>query len=148
MKEAKIFEKLVNYMEIIKYNIDKKHQQHHIRKDQELTSSNIRIIRVLAEYGNMNMRTISKEIHVSPQQISKSIKQLELMGFVNRVECCGRNEQLISLTDTGLAKFKLLYNKMSCHAKHLFSVLTEEELDEFDSLLSKLVNNHLLEKEK
>lgn len=126
--------------------IRKKHDKTKVIEDDpnsEFVKMNLphsarKILHVLYLRGNLNQRTIAGRMNVSSQAVSEVISKLELNGLVSKSIGAQNNENIISITEKGkdLALKHDIY--IRANADRVFTNFTDDEVDTFYELLSKM----------
>ncbi len=100
-----------------------------------------KILRVLAEGGDVTQTALAETLGVRPQTLSRSLSKLEASGLVKRTADPNDKRALrVSLTMMGeYAKERL--EERSRYADSMFVALSNEEMLEFLRLQAKLVAN-------
>lgn len=144
MNRTKIMQNTLDFVEYLKYDISKNNEKnlHHIPKNNKMTGSAIKLLHLLTEQDGINQRTISQSIRVSPQAVSKVIKQLSNNQYVEIKKSNVKKESLVYITPAGLLESQNLYNLISIHANKLFSNLSDDELSIFDTIITKILTNN------
>jgi len=97
---------------------------------------------------NINQRTLSKDMIITPQGLTKVLVKLEENNLIERKKGNQKNENLIFLTKKGKELAKELEIKIEKHAKNFFKSLNDEEIKNFNKLLTILIENNLKIKDK
>ncbi len=116
---------------------DDKHGHHH-RKREKLSLTAKNTLRLLLEHENINQRNLAKKLNVTAQSMSEIIKKLEHAELVEKVNNKINNENIISLTEKGKSRAKVIDELLSLVTKDIFSRFTEEEKITFSMLLDKI----------
>ncbi|MFI3206570.1 MAG: MarR family transcriptional regulator [Clostridia bacterium] len=126
-------------------NPHKKYGHHKERGEKKIGKEDLRIppsakniLLVLLEEKNINQRTISKRMSITAQGVSDVIKKLENKELIVREKGEVYNENIISLTEKGMALAKKIDEQTTACSEKLFENLSDEDLKKFEELLSKL----------
>lgn len=93
---------------------------------------------LLYHEGSMNQRTIAHRMNVTGQAVSEMMKKFEEHGLIVREAGELNNENIVSLTETGMEKGKEFQEKITKLAEKMFVQFTEEELITLSLLLEKM----------
>lgn len=118
------------------------HDELHTLRKLQLSHSGRRCLVILWRDGKQNQRNLAKALEISPQAVSEIVKKLQEKGCVLKEQGLQKNENLISLTETGAVYGALLEKIIQIHGEEFLSPLSEEELVEFSLLLDKLLLYH------
>ena len=112
------------------------HELHHMsRFGMESRGGQGRILKLLAEEGDMTQRKLTEKLGIQPGSASEVIGKLERAGFVTRSENTeDRRTVDVRLTEAGREQF----DEREQEKPDLFSSLSEEEKTLLLSLLEKL----------
>lgn len=97
---------------------------------------------------NINQRTLSKNMIITPQGLTKVLLRLEGNNLIERKKGSQKNENLIFLTKEGKEFAKELETRIEKHAKEFFKSLNEDQIEKFNGLLAILIENNLKIKDK
>ncbi len=95
----------------------------------------------LREVESMNQRTLAKQMNISAQAVSESIKKLVQAGYITEVLGTQNNENRIALTAEGRIIAEKLNLRIKSHAAMVLGSLDQGELTQLDTLLSKLLED-------
>ncbi len=104
-----------------------------------LSHSARKTLALLSREGPQNQRTMAQLLGISPQAVSEMVKKLLQVDCITKEQGKQKNENLISLTDSGADLGLLLREIIEFHANDFFSPLNQEELEQFHSILVKLL---------
>ncbi len=117
----------------------KKLKDHHI---VEINPAQGRILFVLWENDGIPIRTLAEKTMLEKSTLTSMLDRLEDMGYVSRVPSTNdRREILIRRTEKDKA-FQKIYNEVSRDMTKLFyQGLSEQEIDELETWLRKILDN-------
>ena len=116
----------IGQRELNKYHIP--HRQTHI----------LRTIKGLGP--NATLTAVAKEVDRAPNAISKQTMSMEKGGLIKRVKVSDKSNLMrLELTDKGIYMIKVARKSESID--WIFSFLTEEECQQLESILNKVLNN-------
>ncbi len=108
----------------------------------DLSHSGRRCLAILWREGKQNQRNLAKSLEISPQAVSEIVKKLLEKGCILKEQGLQKNENFISLTETGAVYGQLLDKIIQIHGAEFLSPLSEEELWQLSLLLGKLLAYH------
>lgn len=94
---------------------------------------------LLQQEGKQNQRTLAKSLDISPQAVSELVKKLLHHGCIIKEQGSQKNENLLSLSELGENYALHLKIAIEIHSEDFFKSFTEEDLQQFESLLDKLL---------
>lgn len=101
------------------------------------SSGQRRVLRLLAEQGQISQKTLQEQLMIQSGSVSELISKLEAKGLVRRQKDeQDRRQVLLVLTEDG--KAAAAADSMELPQEELFSVLTAEEQQTLQRLLQKL----------
>lgn len=104
-----------------------------------VTPARVRLLAVLADGPATTMTVLSKQLHVSPRNITTLVDALEAENLVRRVaHPTDRRATIVELTERGAALCEDLWGQHLDGAGKIFSVLNEREQAELLVMLRKL----------
>ena len=117
----------------------------HIENDnlKGLPHSAREILASLFEKGEMNQRTLSKFVGVSPQAISKTIRTLCKKELVIKKNGVQKNENFISLTSEGKKTAEILCEIIKSKSEDYFLGFSDAEVKIFGEMLNRIEKNIL-----
>jgi len=108
----------------------------------DLTSAELRILRVLRDRGSCPMNRFSSETLLSQPTITGVVDKLEERGLVERVRNKeDRREILIAITQKGTAILAKGEDLHKAFVERSLSVLTAEEMEQLAVLMKKLADS-------
>ncbi len=107
----------------------------HLRQ-WHLSQGQFDLLAEIAADEGLNQQTCANRLNVTKGNITQHLSNLEQRGYVER-EKLGR-DNVVSLTDEGIALFSTLMPAHDAHVKEILAPLTEEELRQFAAILRKL----------
>lgn len=89
--------------------------------------------------GEINQRRLADILNIRPTSLSETIKRLEEKGMINRIpDKSDKRTYLVSLTEKGEKEMELIRKSYTSEHKEWLDCLTDEELDTFFKILSKI----------
>lgn len=137
MERDVVLAKLFKVNEALRTQIKYK-EKNSSQKEIRINHTSKEILRSLLNNNNINQRNLAGLLDVSPQAISESIKKLESLDLVIKVNGNQKNENLISLTEVGEQRAIKLNDKINKHSNEVLKYFTDEELTQFYNLLEKI----------
>jgi len=90
----------------------------------------------------INQRDLAQKMNIQDPSLARLIDRMQQKGLVKRVENqTDRREKLLSLTFQGRLFFEELIHEEEKFCDELTRGLTTEELDEFNSIIEKMIKN-------
>ena len=106
-----------------------------------LTAPQSGVLRCLATHGAISSATLSRELYVTPSNITGIIDRLERKGLVQRVRKEGdRRVTLIQLTEEGRALSRNLPDPIEIRLVAGLAELPEKEVRKLDNSLDKIID--------
>lgn len=105
---------------------------------KKLSGAGRAMVAQLYRQGTMNQRAIASAMHITAQAVSETVKKSEQGGFVQKIDGDQNNENLVSLTEIGIEVGEILDARIKNHAEFVFDALSDDELNQFYHLLSKM----------
>ncbi len=106
---------------------------------KRMSSSARQMLCYLTNNPITNQRTIAKQLNISAQAVSETIKKLQQGGYITKTCGAQNNENIIGLTPKGEEVASKLNSRIRSHAEDVFEQFNEAELEQLDALLSKLI---------
>ena len=101
-----------------------------------------RILSILYRHGNMTQRELLNHTDIRSASLSELLAKIESNGDIRRERSSQDARNLnISLTDKGKAEAGQVENEQVKLAQDFFAVLSQEEKDQLESLLMKLLSS-------
>lgn len=89
--------------------------------------------------GEINQRRLAEILNIRPTSLSETIKRLEEKGMINRTpDENDKRTYVVSLTKKGDAEMEQIRRSYASEHKEWLDVLTDEELDTFFEILTKI----------
>ncbi len=105
------------------------------------------VLRVISAKGPMSMSALSREMVVTPPNITGLIDRLEKQNQVRRVANANdRRASIVELTDSGTHLYDVLAKRQRVFLQNVLNVLTPGEQETLSTLLSRL-REELLQRE-
>jgi MarR family transcriptional regulator, transcriptional regulator for hemolysin len=105
-----------------------------------LTSSQWPIIAHLLYYKESTQTAICKELAIEAPTISKTLYNMEMMGWITRmVDATDKREKKVLLTDKAKKMVPYWLHSMDELQKQLLKGISEDEIEIFDRVLDKLI---------
>ena len=101
-----------------------------------------RILFVIKDLAGASQKEIAERLHVTPASLAMSLKRLEKGGFLQR--CVDEKDQRINkieLTAKGLRAIRICHLQMAQLDVSMLKGLSEAELDQLSSYLSRIYDN-------
>ncbi len=116
--------------------------EHTVVRDSELSLPQMHTVEVIGVYGEIRMKDLAEKLGVTTGTLTVMIQRLEQLGMVIRKksEVDGRS-YFITLTEKGCEHYVIHHRSHEELSRDIASTLTQEELDQFNSLLEKVVLN-------
>ncbi len=116
--------------------------EHAIVRETELSLPQMHTVEVIGSAGKLRMKELAQKLGVTTGTLTVMIQRLEVLEMVVREksESDGRSYS-ITLTDKGKRCFDLHHRSHEELSQELAGELTQEELDQFNRLLEKVVKN-------
>lgn len=100
------------------------------------------ILEYLLSHGDCPQREIAESLGVSPASIATSIKRMSKAGFVDRaVDPDDRRMNRIRITEEGKRIYNIGKNEFDKTDALVFDGFSEEEIGQFSSMLSRIIDN-------
>jgi len=97
------------------------------------------VLRVISAKGPMSMSALSREMVVTPPNITGLIDRLEKQSLVSRVANANdRRASIIELTEAGNNLYDILAKRQRVFLQNVLNVLTPDEQETLSTLLSRL----------
>ncbi|MCL5318259.1 MAG: MarR family transcriptional regulator [Thaumarchaeota archaeon] len=97
------------------------------------------VLRVISAKGPMSMGALSREMVVTPPNITGLIDRLEKQSLVKRVANANdRRASIIELTDAGKNLYDVLAERQRVFLQNVLNALTPDEQETLSTLLSRL----------
>lgn len=97
---------------------------------------------VLSKKSGVTQDELSKDLHINKSNITRGIQFLKEYGYVDvRVDESDKRVNRVYLNEQGKLVFQLIKEKTKKCNEKLLEGFSKEEIEQFDSLLSKLVAN-------
>ena len=106
----------------------------------DLTEQQWRILRVLAEFDNVDMLDLSIQCCIQPPSLSRTIPLLMQRGLVSRRH--DDNDQrriLVNLTDDGREQFRLMSIEMAAIYSRLESMIGKQRMQGIYTILNEMI---------
>lgn len=89
--------------------------------------------------GELTQRRLAEILNIRPTSLSETIKRLEEKGLINRTpDEKDKRTYVVSLTEKGDEEMERIRRLYAAEHKEWLDVLTDEELDTFFTILSKI----------
>ncbi len=105
---------------------------------ETLSNSGRNVLCSLKNNGSTNQRTLAKQMDISAQAVSETVKKLEQGGYITKEGGVQNNENFIALTPRGEEVADVLDRRIKQHAEVVLKNLNEQELETLYALLVKL----------
>lgn len=103
---------------------------------------NGRMLQVLMNEGEMPQCRLAEKLNIQPASLSEMLDKTENDGLTRRVKNDGdRRAYNIILTEKGFARAQEAQRERNEMADYLFSPLNEDEKEQLDSLVTKLLTH-------
>ncbi|WP_047982291.1 MarR family winged helix-turn-helix transcriptional regulator [Ornithinibacillus contaminans] len=96
------------------------------------------ILFYLTKYGASTQTELSSYFHVEAPTITRTVKRMELHGWIVRETGMDKREKVIVLTDMAKRKYVEIEKSVSEHEKVMLSNLSQEEKESLLYLLQKI----------
>ncbi|MCL4436592.1 MAG: MarR family transcriptional regulator [Thaumarchaeota archaeon] len=97
------------------------------------------VLRVISAKGPMSMGALSREMVVTPPNITGLIDRLEKQSLVKRAANANdRRASIIELTDAGKNLYDVLAKQQRTFLQNVLNALTSDERETLSTLLSRL----------
>lgn len=110
-------------------------------RNKKMSFSTRTTLWLLLKNGSLNQRNIAKIMNVSAQAVSEIIKKLLEQQLINKDNGEINNENIITLTNEGEIVANRINKRMNKLSEHIFQDFSEEEMETFNLLLSKIQKN-------
>lgn len=107
----------------------------HLRQ-WHLSQGQFDLLAEIAADEGLNQQTCANRLNVTKGNIAQHLGNLEQRGYIER-EKLGR-DNVVSLTDEGIALFSTLMPAHDAYVKEILAPLTAEEMRQFAAILRKL----------
>lgn len=108
-------------------------------KSSDLTVAEAHAIEVLGQFGPMNMKTLAQKLGVTTGTTTVTVDRLEKKDYALREPVKeDRRMYLITLTDKGRKAFEEHHKYHDTLTEQILSVLSDEESEQFLTLLKKI----------
>lgn len=149
MEKSLVLAKLFRFSELMSHDNPKQLLEYaedprfHLLKNMNLPHSGRKALAVLSQEGSVNQRTLAQALHISPQAVSETVKKLESHQLILKINGTQKNENLISLTESGKELSSLLKEIIENHANQVFQEFTDSEVETLGTLLEKLLEKQV-----
>jgi DNA-binding MarR family transcriptional regulator len=107
-----------------------------------LTSSQWPVIAHLLFYGESTQSEISKQLAIEPPTVSKTLYNMESMGWITRViDLNDKREKKVALTAKAKKFIPLWIKSTDDLQKQVLKDIPDEDIAVFDRVLDKLIEN-------
>lgn len=114
-------------------------------KQYGLNINEFAVLELLLHKGPCTVQGITEKILIANSSTSYIIDQLSDKGYVSREShCSDRRVCIVSLTDEGKELISSLFPGHASMIEEAFSVLSDDEIDQFRNILKK-ISGHLSE---
>ncbi len=111
----------------------------HLR-DHGVTDQQWRILRALADMGQVELLELSRRCMIQPPSLSRTVPALVERGLVFREEHpSDRRRTLVALTDDGMELFRVIAAESVRIYRGLVACIGEEELEELYGMLTHVI---------
>lgn len=101
-----------------------------------------RILFELSQENGLSQKELATRMQIRPQSLTGVLEKLETEGLIERVRSTtDKREQNVFITDTGKKHCSVIYGFRCEASSKLMSPLSEEEKEELDKLLGKILAN-------
>lgn len=114
-----------------------------------IKSSQHRVLMILNRHGNLSQKTLLEHMGIQPGSLSELLNKVETNGYIiKHKDDNDKRNYILSLTDEGKKLAEIEENRILEEAEILFKIMDQNEKDEFQKSLKKLLDYWiLLEKE-
>jgi DNA-binding MarR family transcriptional regulator len=111
-----------------------------LEKYFDVNFNQFRVLMIVTEKKGINQKFLSNCVGMTEAGISKSLFDLEQKGYLkSTINPANRRERKLDMTKKGSEFIKKVAHKLSEMSKGVFSILNQEEKDQFHNTLVKLV---------
>lgn len=107
-------------------------------KQHNLYSSQWSILYCLYVHGPMTLTQIWTYLNVEAPSITRTVKRLETLGWLQRVDGVDKREKIVTLTEMAEEKLPIIQKTISAFEVEMIGVMTIEEQQQFMNLLQKM----------
>lgn len=101
-----------------------------------------RILFELSKENGLSQKELATRMQIRPQSLTGVLEKLETEGLIDRVRSTtDKREQNVFITESGKKQCSVVYGCRCEAASKLMSPLSEEEKEELDKLLGKILAN-------
>ena len=127
------------YARFLSHLIDQKLQEDNILLS---SSQSFTLLLLIKNGGRMYQRDLEKESRVRRSSISSLIKNLEDNGYIERIDVDGdKRKKEVIITEKGIEAETLVKETIKSLEEKLVDGLTKEELDLWEKVSLKMINN-------
>ncbi len=106
--------------------------------DKDLQHGARRILHIVYLNPDINQRAIAAKVNVSSQAVSEAVGKLVNLNLMVKKSGAQNNENIIKLSEKGARIAEHINAVVKEHAGSVFADFSQDELDQFHSLLLKM----------